>query len=77
MQRMEEETNVNVYIVTQKLPKEIESKKKVVASLAQATGQPALGQVIFYFTGLRHVLMRKWVSKPVQLLFRAQSIWSL
>ena len=41
---MEEETNVNKYIVTQKLPKEMSSKKKVVESLTRVTNLPALGQ---------------------------------
>ena len=44
LQKIEEETNVNTYIVTQKLPKELESKWKVVESLQQVTSQPALGQ---------------------------------
>ena len=41
---MEEETNVNKYIVTQKLPKEMASKKKIVESLMRVTNLPALGQ---------------------------------
>ena len=41
---MEEETNVNKYIVTQKLPREMTSKKKVVESLVRVTNLPALGQ---------------------------------
>jgi intraflagellar transport protein 81 len=44
LQKMEEETNVNTYIVTQKLPKEIASKKKVVESLMRVTELPALGK---------------------------------
>lgn len=44
VQRVEEETKVNTYIVTQKLPKELESKRKAVESLQQVTNQPALGQ---------------------------------
>ncbi len=43
--KMEEETNVNSYIVTQKLPKELEAKRKNVANLQEVTNQPALGQV--------------------------------
>ena len=44
LQKMEEETNVNKYIVTQKLPKEMSSKKKIVESLMRVTNLPALGQ---------------------------------
>ena len=44
LQKMEEETRVNRYIVTQKLPKEMSSKKKIVESLMRVTNLPALGQ---------------------------------
>ncbi len=44
VQKLEEETNVNTYIVTQKLPKEIASKQKAVESLMRVTELPALGQ---------------------------------
>ena len=42
--KLEEESNVNTYIVREKLPKEIESKKKIVKNLREVTNQPALGQ---------------------------------
>lgn len=41
---MEEETNVNTYIVTQKLPKELESRRRIVENLERVTGQPVLGK---------------------------------
>ena len=44
MQRIEEETKVNTYIVTQKLPKELEAQTKAVENLAKVISQPALGQ---------------------------------
>ena len=44
LQKMEEETRVNRYIVTQKLPKEMSSKKKIVESLIKVTNLPAMGQ---------------------------------
>ena len=44
IQRMEEETRVNSYIVTQKLPKELETQQSAVSSLQKVISQPALGQ---------------------------------
>ena len=44
LQRIEEETRVNEYIVKQKLPKELEAQSKVVDSLQRVIAQPALGQ---------------------------------
>lgn len=44
MQKIEEETKVNTYIVMQKLPKEIEAKRKTVENLQKVIDQPALGQ---------------------------------
>ena len=44
IQRMEEETRVNAYIVTQKLPKELETQQSAVSSLQKVISQPALGQ---------------------------------
>ena len=35
---------VNTYIVTQKLPKELEAQTKAVENLAKVISQPALGQ---------------------------------
>ena len=37
------------YIVTQKLPKELESTRKAVKGLQQVTGQAALGQESWKF----------------------------
>ena len=44
MQKIEEETKVNTYIVTQKLPKEIEQRRKTVENLERIISQPALGK---------------------------------
>ncbi len=44
LQKIEEETKVNTYIVTQKLPKEIEARRKMVDNLQRVIDQPALGQ---------------------------------
>ena len=44
LQKIEEETKVNTYIVMQKLPKEIETKRKTVENLQKVIDQPALGQ---------------------------------
>jgi len=42
--KMEEEANVSAYIVREKLPRELESKRKAVEELQRVTGQQALGQ---------------------------------
>ena len=45
LQKIEEETKVNTYIVMQKLPKEIDAKRKMVENLQKVIDQPALGIV--------------------------------
>ena len=44
IQRLEEESRVNAYIVTQKLPKEVEAQEAAVKNLQKVISQPALGQ---------------------------------
>ncbi|XP_047108512.1 intraflagellar transport protein 81 homolog isoform X1 [Schistocerca piceifrons] len=44
LQRLEEETNVNTYIVKQKLPKEIEMKKQEVEILQNVASDASLGR---------------------------------
>jgi intraflagellar transport protein 81 len=44
LQKLEEETKVNTYIVTQKLPKEIDQRRQTVESLERIINQPALGR---------------------------------
>ncbi|KAK7873068.1 hypothetical protein R5R35_000352 [Gryllus longicercus] len=44
LQRLEEETNVATYIVKQKLPKEIETRRKEVEILQNVAAEPALGR---------------------------------
>ena len=44
LQRLEEETNVNTYIVKQKLPKEIDTKHKEVDILQLVLSEPAMGR---------------------------------
>ena len=44
LHKIEEETKVNTYIVTQKLPKEIEQRRQTVLSLERIINQPALGR---------------------------------
>lgn len=44
LQRLEEETRANSYIVKERLPKDIESRKKTVADLQRVVAEPAMGQ---------------------------------
>ncbi|XP_052216960.1 intraflagellar transport protein 81 homolog isoform X2 [Dreissena polymorpha] len=44
LQRLEEETRANSYIVKERLPKDIESKKKTVSDLQRVVAEPAMGQ---------------------------------
>ncbi|XP_076030655.1 intraflagellar transport protein 81 homolog [Oratosquilla oratoria] len=43
LQRLEEDVNVNSYIVKDKLPKELASKRQYVATLQRVVNEPALG----------------------------------
>ena len=43
-QKLEEETKVNAYIVTEKLPRELAGKKAAVESLEVVLNQPAMTQ---------------------------------
>ena len=44
LQRLEEETRANSYIVKERLPKDIESRKKTVVDLQRVVAEPAMGQ---------------------------------
>nr|XP_033811129.1 intraflagellar transport protein 81 homolog isoform X2 [Geotrypetes seraphini] len=44
MKRLEEEIKFNSYIVSEKLPKELESKKKAIHFLQKVVAEPAMGQ---------------------------------
>ncbi|NWU91067.1 IFT81 protein, partial [Upupa epops] len=44
MKKLEEEINFNSYLVTEKIPKELESKKNSVYFLQKVIAEPALGQ---------------------------------
>ncbi|XP_047498855.1 intraflagellar transport protein 81 homolog [Penaeus chinensis] len=44
LQRLEEDVNVNSYIVNDKLPKEVAAKQRIVSTLQRVTAQPAMGQ---------------------------------
>jgi intraflagellar transport protein 81 len=43
VQKLEEEVRVNAYIVEEKLPRELASKKRHVATLDQVANGPAMG----------------------------------
>ncbi|KAH3805178.1 hypothetical protein DPMN_133474 [Dreissena polymorpha] len=42
--RLEEDTRANSYIVKERLPKDIESKRKTVSDLQRVVAEPAMGQ---------------------------------
>lgn len=44
LQRLEEDVNVNSYIVNDKLPKEVAAKQRIVSTLQRVAAQPAMGQ---------------------------------
>ncbi|XP_066987382.1 intraflagellar transport protein 81 homolog [Macrobrachium rosenbergii] len=44
LQRLEEDVNVNTYIVKEKLPKELKTKQRRVEILQRVVAQPAMGQ---------------------------------
>ncbi|XP_035693402.1 intraflagellar transport protein 81 homolog isoform X1 [Branchiostoma floridae] len=44
IEKLQEENNVNTYLGQEKLPKEIEAKRKVVADLQKVVLEPAMGQ---------------------------------
>lgn len=44
LQRLEEDVNVNSYIVKDKLPKEVAAKQRFVSTLQKVAAQPAMGQ---------------------------------
>lgn len=44
MKKLEEEINFNSYLTTEKIPRELESKKKSVYFLQKTVGEPALSQ---------------------------------
>ena len=44
LQRLEEETRANSYIVKERLPKDIEARKKTVHDLQRVVAEPAMGQ---------------------------------
>lgn len=43
IQKLEEENKVNSYLCTEKLPKEIEMRRKVIKNLEQVVNEPAMG----------------------------------
>jgi len=44
IKRLEEENQVNVYLTTEKIPKELENKKQYIDTLQRVADEPAMGQ---------------------------------
>ena len=44
MVRLEEETRTNQYIVAERLPKEVDTRKKTLLDLQKVVAEPAMGQ---------------------------------
>lgn len=44
MKRLEEEIKINSYMVSEKLPKELESMRRTVQHLQKIASEPAMGQ---------------------------------
>lgn len=44
MKKLEEEINFNSYLATEKIPRELESKKKSVYFLQKTVAEPAMSQ---------------------------------
>lgn len=44
MKRLEEEIKINSYMVSEKLPKELESMRRTVQNLQKIASEPAMGQ---------------------------------
>lgn len=44
LQRLEEETHTNKYIVTEKMPKEMAQQRKILLNLQKVVAEPAMGQ---------------------------------
>ncbi|XP_069105336.1 intraflagellar transport protein 81 homolog isoform X1 [Argopecten irradians] len=44
LQRLEEETRTNKYIVTERLPKDLQARKKTLQDLQKVVSEPAMGQ---------------------------------
>jgi len=44
MQRLQEETRINKYIVMERLPKDVNARRKTLLDLQKVVAEPAMGQ---------------------------------
>lgn len=71
MKRLEEEIKFNSYMVSDKLPKELESKRRMVQYLQKVVSEPAMGQA--ELGELEDKVRYRYL--PGQLSYRALQVW--
>ena len=85
MKRLEEESKVNTYLCNEKLPKEIEGKRKIVNDYQRVVDEPAMGQsdldelnkqarILFKFSQFLSVVLVLCLGCKINVLFEMKFI---